>query len=66
MDNTNFADVTVLPSDSSTTATTLTKTAVGTYIAFIDQQHSRRYENLQLVTSANTGITYNAQLVTLL
>lgn len=65
MDATNFADITLLPTETSATAASVTKTGLGTYIYFIDQQHTRRYESLQLVTSSNTNVTYNAQLVVL-
>lgn len=57
-DNSNFVDIAVLPTDSSTTAVTFTKTSLGTYVSFIDLP--RRYEQLRVVTANNTNVTFSA------
>jgi hypothetical protein len=61
-DGTNFMDVFILPGNIDTAVATFTQTAVGCYIYFVAQKHTRGYPQYQIVTSANTNITYRANL----
>jgi hypothetical protein len=52
----------LLPAGSDTIVTTATKTAVGSYVYFVAQQHSRCYPFYRSVTSSNTNVTYRSNL----
>ena len=57
----DWFDLFALPADSATEVTVTTKTAVGVYTTFIEV--ARRFcTKVRLVTSANTNITYEADL----
>ena len=61
-DNTNWHDIAVVPPDSDTLGTTFTVTAVGKTIRFAKDDLGRFWKFVRLVTSANTNVTYNANL----
>lgn len=63
LDGTNWYDVLYI-SDSSDTAaaTTKTATAVGAQVIYLSNTQSRGYSFYRIVTSANTNITYRAEL----
>lgn len=66
LDGTNYCDIALLPNDSSTTAASFTKAvAPNTYVYFVDQQHSRKFESYQFVSSSVTTTTYSASLFVL-
>lgn len=58
----NWFDLIGLPSDNETSAITTTKTATGAYVAYLAQNHVRFAPRVRLVTSANTNVTYRANL----
>ena len=58
----NWFDLMMLPSDSETAATTKVVTAVGGYATYLAQSEVRFAPRVRLVTSANTNITYHANL----
>lgn len=56
----DWFDLILDPSDSDTGAASFVKTAVGVYVAYLrSHRFARRY---RLVTSANTNVTYEAEL----
>lgn len=61
-DGTNWFDLILLPSDSETAAVTKVVTATGTYVSYLTQAQVRFARFLRLVTSANTNVTYKADL----
>lgn len=58
----NWVDVMLLPVDSETAAKTFTVTATGQYIGYLAQASSRFARRVRVVTSANTNVTYRAEL----
>lgn len=58
----NWFDLMLLPSDSETAAKTFTVTATGAYAGYLSQAHSRFLRRVRVVTSANTNVTYRAEL----
>lgn len=62
-DGTNFYDWNYITDSSDTAATTaLTSTAVGRKTIFLANPGARMYRFARLVTSANTNVTYSANL----
>lgn len=62
-DGTNWYDVAYVTDASDTAATTgRTMTAVGAQIEWLSNPVARRYKYFRLVTSANTNVTYTADL----
>lgn len=62
-DGTNFYDLLYITDASDTAATTTkTATAVGAQAIFVSNSQSRGYNFYRIVTSANTNITYRAEL----
>lgn len=62
-DNVNFYDVAYVTDATDTVATTTrTVTAVGATIAFLSNPVARRYNFYRCVTSANTNVTYRAEI----
>lgn len=59
---TDWFDLILLPSDSETAAVSRTVTAVGRYVSYVSQAHSRFVKNVRLAPSANTNVTYSANL----
>ena len=58
-----FEDLELLQTDTATAhLKTDTKTAVGTYIYWVEGLLPRAFRRYQLVTSANTNVTYSARL----
>src|SRR5437868_6436480 len=64
VDGSHFVDLILSPSDTDTKAVTFTKTAVGTWLYFIDSALDRAGQQYRLVTANNTNVTYNAELYT--
>jgi hypothetical protein len=63
LDNSNFYDVNYVTDATDTAAVTgLTSTAVGAKVVFMANPGARMYRFFRLVTSANTNITYHAEL----
>lgn len=60
--NANWFDLILLPSNNETAAVSATVTAVGAYTSYVSQAHSRFLRRVRVVTSANTNITYRAEL----
>lgn len=60
----NFFDLIALPSDNETAAITKTVTATGGYATYLAQSTVRFAPRVRLVTSANTNVTYHANLRT--
>lgn len=60
-----YVDCQLLPSASDTSVSSFTQTGVGTYVYFVSLSHSRMFRHFQLVTSANTNVTYRANLYAL-
>jgi hypothetical protein len=60
----NWFDLILLPSDNETAAVTRVVTAVGAFASFLAQSEVRFAPRVRLVTSANTNITYRANLRT--
>jgi hypothetical protein len=58
----NWFDVMLLPAASETAVATDTKTAVGAYVYYLAQAHTRFARRFRVVTSLNTNITYRANL----
>jgi hypothetical protein len=62
LDGVNFYDIAYVTDASDTLAVAVrTITAVGTQMNFLSNPVARRYDWYRLVTSANTGITYQAR-----
>lgn len=58
-----FEDLELLQTDTATAhLKTDTKTATGTYVYWVEGIPPRAFRRYQLVTSANTNITYSARL----
>lgn len=57
-----WVDLMLLPADSETAAKTFTVTAAGSYISYLAQANSRFVRRVRVVTSANTNVTYRAEL----
>ena len=57
-----FVDCQLLPSASDTSVASVTQTGTGTYVHFVSLAHSRQFRYYQCVTSANTNVTYRANL----
>jgi hypothetical protein len=63
VDNSNFYDLFYVTDSSDTAAsTTIASTAVGSKIVFAANPGARMYRFWRLVTSANTNVTYHADL----
>lgn len=60
----SWFDIIMVPSSSDTAAITGTVTAVGTTFSSIDAVGLRFANQFRLVTSANTNVTYRANLYT--
>lgn len=61
--NAQWADLALLPIGSETvTAAPTAVTAVGNSIFYIAQSHTRFVRRVRVITSANTNVTYSAQL----
>lgn len=60
----SWFDLIAVPSGSDTAAITATQTAVGSFLTFLDQVGLRFANQFRLVTSANTNVTYRANLYT--
>lgn len=58
--NSDWADLELDPTDNSAVGTSFTKTAVGVYQYALAEQNRPR--KLRLVTSANTNVTYEAEV----
>lgn len=59
----NWTDIALLPAGSETvTAAPAAATGVGATIFYLAQAHSRFFRRVRLVTSANTNVTYRAEL----
>lgn len=63
-DGTNWFDLITVPANSDTAAITQTQTAVGDFVTYLDLVGGRFANQFRLVTSANTNITYRANLYT--
>lgn len=59
---TDWTDLILLPAGSETAAVSPTVTAVGRYLNYLAQAHTRFVSTVRLVTSANTNVTYSANL----
>jgi hypothetical protein len=57
-----YVDILLLPNDTDTAAATFTKAALGTFVYFVAQSHTRKFESFQLVVGTATTVTYNANL----
>lgn len=57
----DWADITLLPSDSDTSAVTRVVTVAGSYISHLSPFRDA-FSFYRLVTSANTNVTYRAEL----
>lgn len=62
LNGSDWFDVILLPADNETAAVSKTVTAVGVYVAYLAQANVRFARALRLVTSANTNVTYSADL----
>src|SRR5262245_34206977 len=60
--NAGWFDLPFLSDTTDTVAATLTKTAVGSYPMWLSQANSRFVRRVRVVTSANTNVTYRAEL----
>lgn len=58
----NWVDLMILPSDSETAAKTFTVTATGAYVGYLAQANVRFIRRVRVVSSANTNVTYRAEL----
>jgi hypothetical protein len=58
----DWFDVELLPAASETAVATDTKTAVGVYVYYLAQSAVRFGRRYRLVTSANTNVTYRANV----
>jgi hypothetical protein len=58
----NWTDLILLPAGSETAAVSATVTAVGQYVSFLAQAHTRFVRRIRVVTSANTNVTYRSDL----
>lgn len=58
----NWFDLMGLPNDSDTSALSITKTALGTYVVYLSLAQIRFARRVRLVTSANTNVTYRGEL----
>ena len=63
-DGTNYdtTGISMIPANTDTIAATRTVTAVAYYHSHVSQAQSRQYRYYRLVTTANTNVTYNANL----
>lgn len=55
-------DLMLLPSASETAVATDTKTGLGSYAYYLAQAHTRFARRVRVVTSANTNVTYRAEI----
>lgn len=58
----NWFDVELLPAASETAVATDTKVAVGVFVYYLAQAPTRFGRRYRVVTSANTNVTYRAEL----
>lgn len=58
----NWFDLPFVTDTNDTVAATITKTGTGTYPLWVSQAHSRFVRRVRVVTSANTNVTYRAEL----
>lgn len=58
----NWFDLPFITDTNDTVAASLTKTAVGGYPMWLSQSQVRFVKRVRLVTSANTNVTYRAEL----
>lgn len=63
-DGVNWFDLITVPANSDTAAVSPTQTAVGDYVGYVDLVGGRFASQWRLVTSANTNVTYHANLYT--
>lgn len=63
LDNVNWYDI-LYVTDGSDTASAATRavTAVGASLAYLDNSQVRQYKFFRCVTTANTNVTYHAEL----
>lgn len=58
----NWFDLPFITDTNDTVAASLTKTAVGAYPMYLSQSNIRFVRRVRVVTSANTNVTYRAEL----
>lgn len=58
----DWVPVAIIPSDSDVAAANRVVTAVGRTYSFISQAQVRFFKKIRVVTSANTNVTYSAQI----
>lgn len=66
LDNSNWSDISYITASSDTAAsTTQTATGVGATTFFLNQNNENRFfQYFRIVTSANTNVTFRAELYT--
>ena len=58
----NWSDIPFITDTNDTVAASLTKTGTGTYLMFVSQANTRFFRRIRVVSSANTNVTYRAEL----
>lgn len=67
LDGVNWTDLSYIPANTNVAATaTQTVTTTGLTLNFLDQTNANRhFPQIRLVTSANTNVTYRAEMYTI-
>lgn len=61
-DGVNWFDLILVPANSDTAAVSPAQTAVGDFVNYVDLVGGRFVNQVRLVTSANTNVTYHANI----
>jgi hypothetical protein len=63
VDGTNWYDIGyITDATDGISQATRTRTAVGADVAFLSNPRARKYQHFRVVTSANTNVTYRAEM----